>query len=1301
VKWAKTVRWSAIVLVILVVVLAGAIVFLKTSMFHQYVLRKVEQDAAESIGGRVEIGSLGLELVPLTVSLRNIVVRGTEPTGDAPLLQVDDLTVGISMRSLLHRKINLSELFIQHPVVHVRVSPAGMNNIPHPPPSQSHTTVFDLAIAHFGLADGEIVYNDRKTPLNITLDDLQSEVKFDSIHIAYTGFISYANGRLVYAHYRALPHNARVQFTATTSALSVESATLTTGSSGVSLQGEINNFNNPTVVADYEIQLHPQDFSALSPDVKAEGDVHLAGTMHYKSADGQPFIRNVAANGRLESNGLSAFTSGRKVDLRAIQASYDLADGTLRANDLVVDALGGRIVANAEIRHLDTTPASHVRVELRNISLRDIQRSLAAAVRNQVAIAGTLAGSVDAGWTGNVQNIHARSDLTVRGGAKNARANAAMVPVDANIHAIYDGSSAVLTLHQSSVRAESLVLTADGEISKRSSLKIHGDADDLHQLLQIASSFSSNNSGAPAISGSATLNATVHGSLKRPQISGQLHAANLHVQGSEWKSAGATFIASPSGISVSDGSLVSANQGRASFAATIQLHNWHYDAHNPIRGKLVAQKIALADLQHIAHLQYPISGDLSANVSLQGTQLHPSGSGALEIANLHAYGEPVQTFALKFNAANESITSNLNVATSAGSATTTLTYTPRTGAYKLEVSAPAIALQKLHRMQSNQGLKAIVSLSANGEGTLDNPQLTAVIRVAQLQVQQKSLGNLNANLQIADKLATLNLDSQLSQSSIHARAKVELTGDFQADAAIDTGRISLDDLWATLSNGAPEGFQGQTELHATLKGPLKDKTRIEAHINIPTLTASYQQLQIGAASPIRVDYMHSTIELQPAEIRGTDSTLRLQGNVPLAGSAAPSLTAQGRINMQILRIFAPDLRSSGTVSVDLHAAGSPKNPSLQGQIRLQNVSLASAAAPLGVDKLNGLLNLDSNRLQISDMTAQVGSGQVSVGGAITYRPNLQFALVVQGKSIRLRYPQGLRLVLDSSLALSGNMQASTLNGRVLIDSLSFTPDFDLSTFGDQFTASTATPAQPGLADTIKLNVSVQSKQNLSATSSQVSVEGGVNLNVTGTAADPVVTGRTELTAGELFYRGNRYQLQRGVVTFADPNQTNPNLNVSVATTVEQYNLTINLRGTLDRLATSYSSDPPLSTADIIHLIAFGNTTSEAAANSQSTDAMVASSAIGAGLSSGAQKLAGFSSLQIDPLLGGNNQNPSARIALQQRVTKNFLFTFSTDVSQPGEEIVQGNYQISPRWSVNVTRDQLGGITVAGRLHTKF
>ena len=120
---------------------------------------------------------------------------------------------------------------------------------------------------------------------------------------------------------------------------------------------------------------------------------------------------------------------------------------------------------------------------------------------------------------------------------------------------------------------------------------------------------------------------------------------------------------------------------------------------------------------------------------------------------------------------------------------------------------------------------------------------------------------------------------------------------------------------------------------------------------------------------------------------------------------------------------------------------------------------------------------------------------------------------------------------------------------------------------------------------------------------------------------------------------------------------------------------------------------------MINLLANGQTTQEASANS-STDSILAGQ-VASQFSGNIQKLAGLSSLEIDPLIGGNNTNPSARIAVQQRVTKNLLFTFSTDVTQPGNEIVQGDYQINRRWSVSVSRDQLGGVSVDGRYHTKF
>jgi translocation and assembly module TamB len=251
----------------------------------------------------------------------------------------------------------------------------------------------------------------------------------------------------------------------------------------------------------------------------------------------------------------------------------------------------------------------------------------------------------------------------------------------------------------------------------------------------------------------------------------------------------------------------------------------------------------------------------------------------------------------------------------------------------------------------------------------------------------------------------------------------------------------------------------------------------------------------------------------------------------------------------------------------------------------------------------------------------------------------------------------------------------------------------------QFTGGGAPPTGESMADNVKLQVAVQSTSQLSAGTAQLGVEGTANLRIIGTAANPVIIGRADLTSGDIFFAKNQYHLERGLITFANPNQTEPVLNMLITTTINQYNLSITIRGPIQKLQTSYVSDPPLPPIDIINLIARGQTTTEGAPES-----FGASQVLAAGLgqvSNQVTKLTGIAGLQIDPLIGGNNTNPSARIGIQKRVTKNFTFTFSTDVTQPQSEIVQGDYQLNKRWSVSVVRDQSGGFSVDGRYHTNF
>jgi translocation and assembly module TamB len=1288
----------------LFVIVVGGLLFLHTNIFKHYALQKIASATYASTGAKAEIGNLELSLSTLTARLHNITVHGTEQADQAPLVKIDDLTVAIKIQSFLHPQVTLRELLIEHPVVRIRSEKNGSTNLPASPPNQStsHTSIFDLAIGHLQVRNGEVDYNDQKTPLDGDLYNLATDVHFDAGQKSYRGNLSYSVGRLRYANYTPLPHDLHATFAASPDRFTLDPAILKIGASDLVLHAGLSNYSSPIADGEYEIHIHSQDLAGLSPSAKPAGDVTLKGKVHYQNSPNVPFLQVVSTEGAMASEGLSATASGRTLQARSLRGQYQLAGGTLRVSSMKLETLGGEIAADALLQHLDSTPTGRVQTTLRGISLRAAQVTAHQSALKDVAISGALNGTVEAAWQGSVNTVQARADLTVSGGAKLASdAQVHQVPVNGAVHAVYDGRHNSLALSDTQFKIPSTTLNAQGQVSTHSKLQLHLATADLHELVAIANSFGAATAAPPAISGAASVSAIVTGSMQSPQISGHVSAQNLAVEGSEWSSANLDVQANPRHVAIQNGALMNAHGGQASFGAQASLHGWAYEPANRIQASLAVRGLRIEDLEPLAGQHLPVSGVLTSNVSFDGSQLDPKGSGSLQIASARAYDEPLQNVAMKFTGANGSIVSTLNLVAAPGEVNAELSYTPKTKAYRVRLDAPSVVLQKFRTLQEkNVSLAGTVSASVNGEGTLDNPQLAAVVKAPQLTLQQGSLGNLNADVRVAGHRADLNLQSNIASAPITAHGSVDLTGAYITDAAIDSGPISLAPLMAAYANGAPEGFQGEAEFHATLKGPLKDKSQIEAHLSVPTLSASYQSLQIGIVKALHADLVHSVLRLQPAELRGTGTSLRMQGTLPLSGNSSPNLSAQGSIDARVLRIVAPDVQSSGMVAIDIRTSGTASKPSVNGQINVKDVALTRNDAPVGVEKLDGTLELTSDRVQISSMTGQVGGGKISIGGSVAYRPSLQFNLALQGQSVRLRYPDGVRSQLDTNLAFSGTSEASVLNGRVLVDSLNFSPDLDISKFADQFSTGATVPSAPGFADTVKLGINLQTKENLNATSTQLSIAGRANLQVVGTAANPVITGRTNLTSGELFYRNVRYSLQRGVITFDDPNETRPVMNVSVTTTVEQYNLTLTMRGPLDKLTTSYVSDPPLATADIINLIARGKTTQEASASSQSTDSMIASGAASE-LSSSVQRLAGLSSLQIDPLLGGNNQNPSARVALQQRVSKNLLFTFSTDVSQPGNEIVQGEYQINKRWSASVTRDQLGGVSVDGKFHTRF
>jgi translocation and assembly module TamB len=196
----------------------------------------------------------------------------------------------------------------------------------------------------------------------------------------------------------------------------------------------------------------------------------------------------------------------------------------------------------------------------------------------------------------------------------------------------------------------------------------------------------------------------------------------------------------------------------------------------------------------------------------------------------------------------------------------------------------------------------------------------------------------------------------------------------------------------------------------------------------------------------------------------------------------------------------------------------------------------------------------------------------------------------------------------------------------------------------------------------------------------------------------VILGRVNLTGGDAILQGHRFVLTGGTVQFINPTMTQPVLNVSLTTTIQEYKIDLRFRGPADQMRTQYSSDPSLPQADIINLLAFGQTSEASAMNAtpmnQQAESLVASQ-VANQVSSRISRAAGISQLSISPVLAGGTAAgpPGANLTIQQRVTGNLFVTFSTNVATTQGQTIQGQYKVSPRVTISATRDPNGGFAV--------
>lgn len=1307
--WVRVLLWTmggvGFALLLLVV---SFVALLHSTRFHQYLLQKADQIASEQLGTRVTLQNFAFHFSSLSVELYGLTINGAAPDSTPPLLQVQHTVLDFRVVSVWHRNWYFDNIRVDNPVVRILTDARGISNLPTlKGTGGTHTSIFDLGLRHASLHHGELYVNDKKIPLDAELLDVSFSSAFDTPHQEYLGSLSYRDGQLQFGSFNSIPHNLEAQFTATANTFDLTDAKVRSGSSQFETTATLTHYDDPTINAHYNAVLDGLLIRQIlkEPSIPS-GIVVTSGSVQYHHSSNLPFLESLAVNGSLTSRRLDVREKQIRTQARNVAAHYSLQNGSLSIQQAHANLLGGAAEGDLVIHNLGGDSHASLNVSLHRISMANAQQLVAPiAAAKDVRLQGALNGTVQAKWGRTVDDLVAQTTLSIRGNVSNVHAEqrgANPLPISGVIRGAYSSANQRLTLTNSYLQMPQTSLTMNGTVSQRSSLEVHFKSSDLAELQALADAVQpgiNSSSSQLGLAGTISFDGIIRGSASAPHIAGQLAASKLQIRGTQWRSLRTGLEVSPSLVSLQHGTLVPEPHGTIDFSGSVALHKWSFTKENPIQLELEAKQLDVADISKLVNSSLPVDGTLTANAHIHGTALNPIGHGNISLTKAMVYEQPIRSADVNFSGFEGQVQGNLSAHLASGTVQSTFSVRPEQKSYSAKLSATGIVLARLEILQAHHiDATGTVNLNASGEGQLNNPQFNATMQTSKLEISHQAIDGLSLQASVANHVATADLSSQAIHSSIRAHAKINLTGDYFADATLDTQSIPLQPLLAAYAPAQAENLGGTTEVHAMLEGPLKNWRQLEIHATLPELKMNYgSSVQLAATSPIHVDYTHGLIALQRASIRGTDTDLQIQGTIPTIGNRPIELLLLGTMNLQIAQLFDPDYKSSGQLRFNINSYGERTDPNIEGEVDVVDASFYGGDLPLGLQHGNGVLTLTKNRLNIKSFKANSGGGTVTAQGGVTFRPSLQFDMGVAAKDIRMLYPQGVREELAGDIRLVGNTDSALLGGRVQIENLSFTPDFDLASFTSQFSGGIAPPPSQAFAQNTRLNIAISSTNNLNLVSRTLSVDGTANLQVRGTIAQPVILGRVNLTNGDVIFNGNRFTLSGGTVQFVNPSETQPVVNLALNTTISQYNIHLRFNGPVDQLRTNYTSDPSLPAADIINLLAFGETTEASAANpttptNQAAMGLVASQ-VSSQITSRVAKIAGISQLSINPVLaGGSIQGPSgAVITIQQRVTGNLFVTFSTNVATTQNQVIMGQYNVSPRLAFSVTRDQNGGV----------
>jgi autotransporter translocation and assembly factor TamB len=729
--------------------------------------------------------------------------------------------------------------------------------------------------------------------------------------------------------------------------------------------------------------------------------------------------------------------------------------------------------------------------------------------------------------------------------------------------------------------------------------------------------------------------------------------------------------------------------------------------------QVAAHEYPLARFLDYLDLDYPVEGLVTGSFPIAGSQKSLTGGGPIRVSQAVIWGQriPLVTGRVLFSPGKFEL-ADVRAEIGGGMAGGSGALDIDDETFVARFAGDAIALPAITALRDySDRVSGKLSFQVAGSGKIDRPDLTATATLAEATLFGHRVPD-GAEPRLEAKIVSGDLTGSVSAPnrwSLSAQGNLFDPGS-KISVALDARDLAALLLFTPLEVAPGRG--GALAVRGVLTLPSKAGefvsglfTVTEARLDFPDrpgiLRTSGDVKIVLAQQKVVFDEFHALGE-------GTD--LKVQGSVDLGAKNALAVTVAGPIDASLVSLALPDVALTGRLILNVAASGTVDVPALSGTLRVENGKFRLAGLTQIVDDIDGVVTFHGSRAEIDGIRAHVGGGDLFAAGSVNLKGLTleNFRLTIQARRVALRYPEGMRLVVDADLVATGVPGGNVMRGEVTLLRGTYSRDFGVTVADllERNRPSGSIAAREPWKEQTVLEIRIVSAAALEVRNNVARLTAEVDLVARGTVAQPIVLGQILFDeGGRITFRDVQYEIESGTVTFANTARIAPIIDLRARAEVKGYDLVVNLVGTWPRIQSTFTSDPPLSDDAVLGLLLTGAEPGQRTAGN-TTESLVSAAggivagAVAGGLTRGTQRLFRLDRFQIDPVFSGS-QLTDIRSTVGKQITPELLVTYSQSLNSDKESVVQMEWRLGQSVTLQALRDENGVYSINVRRRQRF